>query len=192
MRLTPTDREEEKMKSVTMSFVLKDKTVTLVHELNPGEGIQVAVETLLAEAGKIAPPNGAAANPNQLPADDTANFKQIKALYAKAGAAGWEKERVRDLLKKAFGTSEEKEIIGKAGKKALSRLIDEVDAASPDFGTATPAQLKALWAKALGKGWDRERVKSFLREKLQTSEEREIVGKADRKFVSALIAQVAA
>jgi len=180
------------MKTVTLSFVLKDKTVSLAHDLAPGEGIQGAIDALLAEAGKVVPPNGNVPVSGPEPNGDKASFKQLKALYAKAAAAGWEKERVREALKQAFGTSEEKEIIGQADRKALSRLIDSVASASPDFGTATEGQLKALWAKALAKGWDRERVKRFLREKFETCEEREIVGKVDRKFLSAMIAQIAA
>ncbi len=180
------------MKTVTLSFVLGGKTISLGHDLAPGEELPGALAALLAEAGKVVPPNGKGTEaPDEAP-PGKASIRQLKALYAKAAAAGWDKERVRGLLKEAFGTAAEKEIVGQADRRVLSRLIDSVASAAPDFGTATEGQLKALWAKALARGWDRDKVKTFLREKLKTCEEKEIVGRVDRKLVAGLIAGLAA
>ena len=173
------------MTKVSIAFALGSRTVTVEREAGPENDVKTAVAALLGEVEEIALPGKASPG-------------QLRALWGVAlGKQGWEKEKVKSFLKERLGTSSRQEIVGVVDKAVISRLIDEIGGVETDGGEEDPdkassAQLRALWGKALSKGWDRERVKKFLQEKLETSREKEIVGKADRKFVSSLIDQIAA
>ncbi len=171
------------MTKVSISFALGTRTVTVERETE--EEVKTSVSSLLSEVEEISLPGKASSG-------------QLRALWGVAmGKMGWEKEKVKSFLKEHLGTSSRQEIVGVVDKAELSRLIDEIGGGETaeveeDPDKASSAQLRALWGKALSKGWDRERVKKFLEEKLETSREKEIVGKADKKFISSLIDEVAA
>lgn len=170
------------MTKVAISFPLGSRTVSLERETTPGEEVKAAVRSLLSELEEIAIPGKATPS-------------QLRALWAKAiNQLGWDKERVKSFLKERLGTSSKSGIIGVIDKEEVSRLIDEINGNGNgdkfDSGKATAAQIRALWGKALGKGWERERVKAFLEEKLSTSDEEAIVGKADRALVSSVIDEI--
>ena len=173
------------MKKVSITFALGSRTVTVEREVAAEEEVKTAVQSLLSEVEEIALPGKASPG-------------QLRALWGVAmGKQGWEKEKVTSFLKERLGTSSRQEIVGVVDKAELSRLIDEIGGndtveESGDPDKANAAQLRALWGKALSKGWERDRVKTFLEEKLNTSRENEIIGKAEKKFVSTLIDEVAA
>jgi len=170
------------MTRMTVMFPLGSRTVSVERETAPGEEVKSALRSLLSELDEIAIPGKAT------PA-------QLRALWAKAiNQLGWDKERVKSFLKERLGASNKAAIVGVIEKDKLSNLIDEINGNGNgdkiDSDKATAAQLRALWGKALGKGWDRERVKAFLEEKLSTSEEEAIVGKADRALISSAIDEI--
>jgi hypothetical protein len=176
------NQEVSTMTRVTVSFPLGSRTVSVERETTPGEEAKSALRTLLSELEEIAIPGKAT------PA-------QLRAFWAKAiNQLGWDKEKVKSFLKERLGASNKSAIVGVIEKEKLSRLIDEINGNGNgdkvDSDKATAAQLRALWGKALGKGWDRERVKSFLEQKLSTSDEEEIVGKADRAVISCAIDEI--
>jgi hypothetical protein len=167
------------MNVVSVSFEVGDKMITLKREIEAGEEIQKALAGLLKESEEIS--SRVKASPSQL-----------RALYARAFAAGWDKEKVEELLKNKLGTSSSNQIVGVVEKQVLSRLIDEIGPAPEVPGKATAGQVKALWGKALSKGWDRDRIRIFLQEKIGVSRDDQIVGQVDRKLISSIIDQFAA
>jgi len=167
------------MNVVSVSFEVGDKMITLKREIEAGEGIQKAVTTLLKESEEIGLPGKASAG-------------QLRALYARAFAAGWDKEKVKGLLQNKLGTSSSNKIVGVVEKQVLSSLIDEIGPAPEIPGKATAAQIKLLWGKALGKGWDRDRVRTFLQEKIGVSYDSQIVGQVDKQLLSSVIDQLVA
>jgi len=167
------------MNVVSVSFEVGDKLITLKREIAAGEEIRKAVSALLKESEEIGVPGKAS------PA-------QLRALYARALAAGWDKEKVKGMLKNKLGTDSANEIVGVLDKQVLSRLIDEIGQAPEVPGKATSGQVKALWGKALSKGWERDRIRTFLQEKIGVSRDDQIVGQVDRKLISSIIDQFAA
>jgi hypothetical protein len=167
------------MNIVSVSFEIGDKMITLKREIESDEPIQKAVNTLLKESEEIGVPG-------------KGSLPQLRALYARAFAAGWDKEKVKEMLKNKLGTSSRNEIVGVVEKQVLSRLIDEIGPAPEVPGKATAGQVKALWAKALHKGWERARIRTFLQEKLGVSQDAQIVGQVDKKLISSVIDQLAA
>ena len=159
---------------VKISFPVDEKTIAVEKEISELENISQAINVLLSE---IDPLSGLG----------KASSHQLRVLYGKALDRGWDRESVRRYLEERFGTSDEDEIIVKVNKKELSELIDEIGGAMEMPGMATATQLRALWGKALGKGWNREEVKKFLERKLGTSVEEDIVGKIDRDRLSSVI-----
>ncbi|MEA1928969.1 MAG: hypothetical protein U9N73_12255 [Candidatus Auribacterota bacterium] len=166
------------MNVVSVSFESGDKMITLKRDIESGEEIRKVVSALLKEAQEVGVPGKAS------PA-------QLRAIYARAIASGWNKEKVKEMLKNKLGTSSRNEIVGMVDKQDLSRLIDEIGPAPEVEGKATSGQLKALWAKALSKGWERARIRTFLQEKIGADKDGQIVGHVDRKLVSSLIDQLA-
>ena len=167
------------MNVVSVSFEVGDKMITLKREIAAGEEIRNAVNALLKESETIGAPGKASAS-------------QLRALYARAFAAGWDKEKVKEMLSNKLGTSSRDDIVGVVEKQVLSRLIDEIGPAPEVPGKATAGQVKALWGKALSKGWDRDRIRIFLQEKIGVSRDDQIVGQVDRKLISSIIDQLAA
>ena len=167
------------MNVVSVSFEVGDKMITLKREIEAGEGIQKVATTLLRESEEIGVPG-------------KSSVGQLRALYARAFAAGWEKEKVRELLKNKLGTSSRNEIVGVVEKQVLSRLIDEIGPPPEVPGKATANQVKAFWGKALSKGWERDRIRAFLQEKLGVSQDAQIVGQIDKTLISSVIDQLAA
>lgn len=166
------------MKTLTLSFEIGEKMVTLKQELEPTEDTAAAVGRLLAELETIGEPGKATTG-------------QLRALYARAAAAGWEKSRVKEYLEEKLGTSVADEIVGVADRKEFSRLINGI--VPPDVpGKATAAQMRVLWAKALNKGWKRDRVRAFLQEKVGAGRDERIIGCVDQGLVSAVIEEIAA
>jgi hypothetical protein len=164
---------------VKVSFPVNDKTITVEKEVGEHENIAHAVNALLAEIDSL-----------ELRVPGRATPEQIRALYGKAFSRDWDKDRVKSFLEERFGTSNEDEIVGRVDRMELSRLIGEIGGAIEMPGKATVAQMRALWGKALGKSWDRERVRAFLEERLGTSIEEEIVGKIDREKLSVVIDEI--
>ncbi len=167
------------MNVVSVSFEVGDKMITLKREIEAGEEIQKALAGLLKESEEIS-------------ARGKASSSQIRALYARAFAAGWDKEKVEEMLKNKLGTSSGNQIVGMVEKQELSRLIDDIGPAPEVPGKATAGQVKALWGKALSKGWDRDRVRTFLQEKIGVSRDNQIVGQLDKKLISSVIDELAA
>jgi len=166
------------MKTLTVSFELGEKMVTLKQELEPAEEAASAISRLLAEIEAVEPPG-------------KATVGQLRALYARAASAGWEKSRVREYLEEKLGTSVADEIVGVADRKEFSRLINQVYA--PEVpGKATAAQMRVLWAKALNKGWQRDKVRSFLEEKVGAGRDEQIIGCIDQALVSTAIDEIEA
>jgi uncharacterized protein (UPF0335 family) len=164
---------------VKISFPINEKTITVEKEVGEHENIAQAVNALLAEIDSL-----------EFRVPGKATPEQIRAIYGKAFGRGWDTDRVKSFLEERFGTSNEDEIVGKVDRMELARLIAEIGGAIEMPGKATVAQMRALWGKALGKGWDRERVRSFLEERLGTSIEEEIVGKIDWEKLSAVINEI--
>lgn len=165
------------MKSLSLSFEIGEKMVTVKAELEPGEEIAAALDRLLKEIDAVAVPGKASAG-------------QLRALYARASSAGWEKGRVKEYLEQNLGTSASDEIVGTADRKELSRLIAGIEI--PEVpGKATAAQMRALWAKALSKGWPRERVRNFLQEKVGAGWDDKIIGCIDQVLVDRAIEAIA-
>lgn len=161
------------MKTVSLSFEVGSKMVTLKQELEPAEDVLAAVSRLLKESEAVEEPG-------------KATVGQLRALYARASGAGWSKDQVREYLEKKLGTSLADEIIGVADRKEFSRLINEVYA--PEVpGKATAAQMRVFWAKALNKGWRRDKVRTFLQEKVGAGRDEQIIGCIDQALVSAAI-----
>jgi hypothetical protein len=167
------------MNVVSVSFEIGDKTVTVRREIETGLQVREALSALLKEIDEVGQPGKAS------PA-------QLRALYARAFAAGWEKQKVKELLENKLGTSSRDKIVGVVEWKDLSRLIDEIGPAPEVPGKATANQMRALWAKALNKGWERERVRAFLQEKVGASQDAQIVGRIDKQLVSTVIDEIAA
>ena len=167
------------MNVVSVSFEIGDKMVTLKREIESDEPIQKAVNALLKESEEIGVPG-------------KGSLPQLHALYARAFAAGWNKGKVKEMLMDKLGTSSRNEIVGVVEKKVLSRLIDEIGPAPEVPGKATAGQVKALWGKALSKGWERARIRTFLQEKLGVSQDAQIVGHVDKKLISSVIDQLVA
>jgi len=165
------------MTKIIVSFPIEDKTVRVERELKTGEDLKEAIERLLLEVGDIG-------------VSGKATSGQMRALYGKALDQGWSKERIKEFLEAKLGTSDENEIVGKVDRIEFSRLIDEIGGAVEIPGKATVAQMRALWGKALDKGWSRGKVRKFLEEKLGTSKEEEIVGKIDKDRFSYIIDDV--
>ncbi len=171
--------EEEMTTKVKVSFPVNEKTITVEKEIGENENIAHAVNALLAEIDSL-----------EVRVPGKATSEQIRAIYGKAFGRGWDTDRVKSFLEERFGTSNEDEIVGKVDRMELARLIAEIGGAVEMPGKATVAQMRALWGKALGKGWDRERVRTFLEERLETSIEEEIVGKIDRDKLSVVIDEI--
>lgn len=172
------------MTAVTVSFAVGNKTVSVQRETAPEE-VKATVRALLSEVEEIALP-------------DKATSGQFRALWAKAVVQqGWDKEKVKSFLQEKLGTSRKGEIVGVVDKARLSGLIDELadnggPAGEAESAGATSGQLRALWARALGKGWNRDEVRAFLEKKLGCSDDAEIVGKVGRELLSGLIDELAA
>ena len=164
---------------VKISFPVNEKNVMVEREVGEHENIAQAVNALLTEIDSL-----------EFRVPGKATPEQIRAIYGKAFGRGWDTDRVKSFLEERFGTSNEDEIVGKVDRMELARLIAEIGGAIEMPGKATVAQMRALWGKALGKGWDRERVRSFLEERLGTSIEEEIVGKIDWEKLSAVINEI--
>ena len=145
--------------------------------LRTEEDLKGAVEKLLSEVEDIGTTGKATAG-------------QMRALYGKALDKEWDKERIKEFLEENLGTSDEDKIVGVVERLNLSRLIDEIGGAVEVTGKATIVQMRALWGKALDRGWDREKVRRFLETKLGTSKEEKIVGKVDKDKVSRIIDEV--
>ncbi len=79
----------------------------------------------------------------------------------------------------------EREVERKKLKEEIEVMLQEAE----DIGgsKATSGQMRALYGKALDQGWDREKIKLFLEEKLGTSDQDEIVGVVERAKISHLI-----
>ncbi len=166
------------MKTVSLSFEIGEKMVTLKQDLEPAEDVAAAVSRLLGEVEAVGEPGKVTAG-------------QLRALYARASSAGWSKEQVREYLEKNLGTSRADEIVGVADRKEFSRLINGVYA--PEVpGKATAAQMRALWAKALNKGWRREKVRGFLQEKVGAERDEQIIGCLDQALVASAIEAIEA
>jgi len=58
------------------------------------------------------------------------------------------------------------------------------------IGKATQEQIRALYGKAYGKGWDKDRITSFLEERFGTKEGNELVGKIDKLELSRVIDEI--
>ncbi|MGC9444136.1 MAG: hypothetical protein ACP5E9_04295 [Candidatus Methanospirareceae archaeon] len=159
---------------VRVSFPVNEKTIAVEKEISELENISQTINDLLAEIGPLS-------------GLGKATSQQLRAVYGKALERGWERERIQRFLEERFGTSDENEIIGKVDKERLSSLIDEIGGAIETPGMATATQMRALWGKALGNGWNREEVKQFLEKKLGTSVENDIVGKIERDRLSSVI-----
>jgi hypothetical protein len=171
------NKNERRLSSVTkiiISFHIGDKTISIEQELKSGDNLKEVIEKLLLEIEDI-----------EISGKATAG--QMRALYRKALDQGWSREMVKEFLEARIGTSNEDEIVGKVSRNEISRLIDEIGGAVEVSGKATVAQMRALWGKALDKGWSREKIRRFLEERLGTSREEEIVGKVDRDTLSRLI-----
>ncbi len=161
------------MQTLTLSFEIGEKMLTLKRELKPGEDAAAAVSRLLQEVEGVEDPGKATA-------------AQLRALYARASAAGWSKEQVKEYLEEKLGTSLPAEIVGTADRREFSRLINQVYA--PEVpGKATASQMRVLWAKALSKGWDRDRVRGFLEEKVGAGRDEKIIGCVDQALVASAI-----
>jgi hypothetical protein len=165
------------MTKINLSYCIDDKTVSVERELKTGEDLKEAIEKLLLEVEYIRPTSKATSG-------------QMRALYGKALDRGWSKEKIREFLEVKLGTSDENEIVGKIEKLELSRIIDEIGGTIGRPDKVTSGQMRALWGKALDKGWSRDRVRKFLEEKLGTSKEEEIVGRIDRDTFSHIIDEV--
>ncbi len=166
------------MKTLTVSFELGEKMVTLKQELAPEEDPAAAISRLLREVEGVEEPGKATAG-------------QLRALYGRASGAGWSKEQVKEYLEEQLGTSLPAEIVGVADWKEFSRLINQVYA--PEVpGKATAAQMRVLWAKALNKGWPRDRVRTFLEEKVGAGRDERIIGCVDQALVASAIQTVEA
>ncbi|MFH1038599.1 MAG: hypothetical protein V1789_08045 [PVC group bacterium] len=165
------------MKSVSVSFKVGDKMVTLKQEIAPETSAREALSSLLGESEEIGPLG-------------KVTVAQLRALYARAHQAGWDKQKVKELLEKDLGTSLSDEIIGVVDRKRFSRLIDGLGAAEEVPGKATAGQMRALWAKALSKGWERDRVKVFLQTKVGADRDDRIIGVIDKSLVSSVIDEI--
>lgn len=166
------------MKTLSLSFEVGGKTVTVGEELSADEEIGAALARLRKEIETL---------------DQTgrASLGQLRALYARATAAGWEKSRVKEYLEKNLGTAVSDEIVGAADRREISRLIDGIGISEVP-GKATAAQMRILWAKALNKGWAREQVRSFLQEKVGAARDEQIIGCIDQALVERAIKEIAA
>ena len=162
---------------VKISFPQDEKTITVERDVAENSSIAQEINSLLLEV-------------NSIKAIGKASQDQIRALYGKAYGKGWDKERIASFLEERFGTKDGNELIGKIEKLELSRVIDEIGGAIEVLGKATVAQMRALWAIALSKGWDRGRIQEFLEMELGTSIEEEIVGKIDIERLSDLIKEI--
>jgi len=165
------------MTKIIISFSIDNKTVSVERELKTGEDLKEVIEKLLLEIEDIG-------------VRGKVTSGQMRALYGKALDQGWSKEKIKEFLEAKLGTSDENEIVGKVDRIEFSRLIDEIDGAIEIPGKATVAQMRALWGKALDKGWSREKVRNFLDEKIGISREEEIVGKINKDTLSYIIDEV--
>lgn len=79
------------------------------------------------------------------------------------------------------------------GDESIAPMIDTVLSEIGSFkavGKATQEQIKALYGKAYGKGWGKDRITSFLEERFGTSDGNELVGKVDREKLSDSISEI--
>jgi hypothetical protein len=165
------------MTKITISFPIDNKNVSIERELKTGEDLKETIEKVLLEIEGIK-------------VSGKTTSVQVRALYGKAIDHGWSKEKIKDFLETNLGTVEENEIVGKVDRIEFSILIDKIGGTIETPGKATVAQMRALWGKSLDKGWNRERVRKFLEEKLGTSKEEEIVGKINKEKLSRIIDEV--
>ena len=167
------------MNVVSVSFEIGDKLITLKHDMEGDEEIAKTVNILLKESEEIGLSGKASAG-------------QLGALYARAFAVAWDKEKVEKLLECRLNTSSRNEIVGVVDRQVLSRLIDEIGVPPEVPGKASVGQVRVFWAKALSKGWERARIREFLQEKIGVSRDAQIVGQVDKSVISSVIDQLAA
>jgi len=101
--------------------------------------------------------------------------------------------RIMDRVSVSFAVGDktvkiEREVERKNLKEEIESMLQETE----DIGgsKATSGQMRALYGKALDQGWDRERIKLFLEEKLGISNEDEIDGIIERAKISHLIDEI--
>lgn len=84
----------------------------------------------------------------------------------------------------------ERDVIGDDGiAQVINTLLSEIGSFKA-IGKATQEQVKALYGKAYGKGWDKDRITSFLEQRFGTSDGNEIVGKVDKLELSRVIDEI--
>ena len=71
----------------------------------------------------------------------------------------------------------------------INSLLLEVDSIKA-IGKASQEQIRALYGKAYGKGWDKERIASFLEERFGTKDGNELIGKIDKLELSRVIDEI--
>jgi len=74
-------------------------------------------------------------------------------------------------------------------KEEVEKLLLEIENIGTN-GMATAGQMRALYGKALDRGWDKEKIGKFLEANIGTSDENEIVGKVERLKLSRLIDEI--
>jgi hypothetical protein len=74
-------------------------------------------------------------------------------------------------------------------KETIEKVFSEIEEVGVS-GKATSAQVRALYGKALDHGWNKEKIKEYLKANLGTAEENEIKGKVDRMEFSFLIDKI--
>jgi len=84
----------------------------------------------------------------------------------------------------------ERDVIGDESiAQMINTLLSEIDSFKA-IGKATQEQMKALYGKAYGKGWDKDRITGFLERRFGTSDENEIVGNVDKLELSRVIDEI--
>lgn len=73
--------------------------------------------------------------------------------------------------------------------QVINSLLSEIDSFRT-IGKATSDQIRALYGKAYGRGWDKERITSFLEQRFGISDGNEIVGRVDKLELSRAIDEI--
>ncbi len=174
------------MKKIAISFPFEGKSITLESVIEEGKKTKDVARELLEEATSLA-------NPGMV------TSAQLKALWGKALARGWNRDQVREFLENQIGESRDEQIVGKVPSREFSRVIDSIsgeagEQAPPEEkpGMVTSTQLKVLWGKALAKGWSRDQVSEFLANRIGENRDERIVGNISMDRLEELIKELAA
>lgn len=112
---------------VTLTTNIRRRAISLTQVAASEEEAKELIDQMLAFTDQLAKDKRTPIDCPEQPGKTT--NAQLRALWAKAFAAGWDRERVKSFLDEKFGTHKPDEIVGQVDRKVFSQLIDALSAA---------------------------------------------------------------